>query len=48
MKDLKIKASTSEGWAVHVYDGDRCLRCTLEPIRCYHNPFYREQFTPFA
>ncbi len=30
MKDLKVKAPVSEGWAVHIYDGDRHLRCTLE------------------
>lgn len=24
------KPSVSEGWAVHIYDSDRHLRCTLE------------------
>ncbi|MEO1404202.1 MAG: hypothetical protein AAFV72_23530 [Cyanobacteria bacterium J06635_1] len=31
MKDLKLDTSLDEGWAVHVYDRNRRLRCTLEP-----------------
>lgn len=32
MKTLKVTPPpTSEGWSVHVYDGDRHLCCTLEP-----------------
>lgn len=31
MNKTKIKPSTDEGWAVHVYDSDRRLRFTLEP-----------------
>ena len=31
MNKTKAKPSTSEGWAVHVYDSDRHLRFTLEP-----------------
>ncbi len=31
MNKTKVKPSTDEGWAVHVYDGDRHLRFTLEP-----------------
>ncbi len=30
-QDLKLTSAVSEGWAVHIYDGDRRLRCTLEP-----------------
>ncbi|MEM6451895.1 MAG: hypothetical protein AAF703_16460 [Cyanobacteria bacterium P01_D01_bin.105] len=30
MPKTKIKTSTREGWAVHVYDSDRHLRFTLE------------------
>ncbi|MGD1921806.1 MAG: hypothetical protein ACFCAD_24695 [Pleurocapsa sp.] len=31
MNKTKVKPSTGEGWAVHVYDSDRHLRFTLEP-----------------
>ncbi len=32
MKTLKVKPPpTSEGWSIHVYDGDRHLCCTIEP-----------------
>ena len=31
MNQTKVKPSTDEGWAVHVYDSDRHLRFTLEP-----------------
>ncbi len=31
MNETKIKRSTNEGWAVHVYDSARHLRFTLEP-----------------
>ena len=31
MNKTKVKPSTQEGWAVHVYDSDRHLRFTLEP-----------------
>ena len=30
MNQTKVKPSTDEGWAVHVYDSDRHLRFTLE------------------
>ena len=30
MNKTKVKPSTDEGWAVHVYDSDRHLRFTLE------------------
>ena len=30
MNKTKVKPSTGEGWAVHVYDSDRHLRFTLE------------------
>ncbi|MGK7896469.1 MAG: hypothetical protein AB4372_23340 [Xenococcus sp. (in: cyanobacteria)] len=31
MNKTKAKPSTGEGWAVHVYDGNRNLRFILEP-----------------
>ena len=31
MNKIKVKAPTGGGWAVHVYDGNRHLRFTLEP-----------------
>ena len=29
-QDLKLTPTANEGWAVHIYDGDRHLRCTLD------------------
>ena len=31
MNKTKVKPSTDEGWAIHVYNSDRHLRFTLEP-----------------
>lgn len=31
MNKTKVKPSTGEGWAIHVYDRDRYLRFTLDP-----------------
>ena len=31
MKTLKARKTSHEGWAVHIYNGDRHLLCTLEP-----------------
>lgn len=28
--DLKLTSAANEGWAIHIYDGDRHLRCTLD------------------
>lgn len=35
MNKTKAKLSTGEGWAVHVYDSDRRLRFTLEPLHIW-------------
>ncbi len=29
-QDLKLTSAANEGWAIHIYDGDRHLRCTLD------------------
>lgn len=29
-QDLKPMSTVNEGWAIHIYDGDRHLRCTLD------------------
>lgn len=36
-QDLKPTAAVNGGWAVHVYDGDRHLRCTLDPSHSPHS-----------